>query len=215
MRSYSYFSSEAWRWSTIARRHSFGGKTKTLVFLRVSIKEEQRRVKSWRFELRNDPSLAAPLLYQHCTLSVASSVFSWMSGGGGNTVGCLVPASLPLACHGARAGFGCGLVVDVHDNKKTTWQLTAARRVSAVLLWLTFPGLQNALGPWRLTANVRFFILKNPSLMEEWGSQHRFLSSHAGKNNSRVELRAVNTSIWNLSTSVFTRYWSPALCSYL
>lgn len=202
MRSYSYFSSEAWRWST-------------LVFLQVSIKEEQRRVKSWRFELRNDPSLAAPLLYQHCTLSVASSVFSWMSGGGGNTVGCLVPASLPLACHGARAGFGCGLVVDVHDNKKTTWQLTAARRVSAVLLWLTFPGLQNALGPWRLTANVRFFILKNPSLMEEWGSQHRFLSSHAGKNNSRVELRAVNTSIWNLSTSVFTRYWSPALCSYL
>lgn len=131
MRSYSYFSSEAWRWSTIVRRHSFGGKTKTLVFLQVSIKEEQRRVKSWRFELRNDPSLAAPLLYQHCTLSVASSVFSWMSGGGGNTVGCLVPASLPLACHGARAGFGCGLVVDVHDNKKKN-DLTAHSSTSSV-----------------------------------------------------------------------------------
>lgn len=58
----------------------FGAKTKTLVCLRDSIKEEQRRVKSRRFELRNNPSLElSHSLLLSCTntaRSVCRQVFS-------------------------------------------------------------------------------------------------------------------------------------------
>lgn len=104
--------------------------------------------------LNSKPTIHQFLLHQHCTLTVQSSVFSWISGVTGGHFDHL----LPLKCFNpcllqsvsqlslSLSRFDFGIVVYVHNKMTDSSQQRSSRKsVSVVLLWLTFPGLQNRL----------------------------------------------------------------------